>query len=108
MHSVIFGDVGALDIDHRDGNKLNNCRSNLRAADRTMNNANSRPRVGCSSQFKGVAWLKSIGKWWAYINKGGKRISLGYFLVEVEAARAYNAAASSLFGEFARQNVIQE
>ena len=106
MHLVVFGANIELDVDHRDGDKLNCQRENLRAATRTLNNANSRPRVGCSSRFKGVAWVKGYGRWWAYINRDGKRKNLGYFDDEIEAALAYNAAAPALFGEFARINVI--
>ncbi|WP_432734726.1 HNH endonuclease [Ralstonia solanacearum] len=106
MHKVIMGDRPGYDIDHADGNKLNNVRDNLRFASRSQNNMNARPREGCSSQFKGVAWLRGCKRWWAYINKDGKRTSLGYFIDETDAARAYNAAAKNLFGEFARLNTI--
>jgi hypothetical protein len=105
MHCEIFG-AAPEDIDHADGSKLNNCRANLRPASRTMNNANSKPRVGCSSPFKGVAWVKSCKRWWAYINRDGKRKPLGYFSDEIEAAKAYNTAAINLFGEFARLNPV--
>lgn len=105
MHCVIFGQTD-LDVDHADGNKLNNCRSNLREATRTLNNANSKPRKGCSSQFKGVAWHCRYRKWWAYINCAGKRMCLGYHDDEIAAARAYNTAAPQIFGEFARLNPV--
>ena len=85
MHKVIFGDSGKFDVDHIDGNKLNNCQSNLRLATRSLNNANSKPRIGCSSKYKGVAWIKSYKKWWAYIGLNGKRTSLGYFDDEAAA-----------------------
>ena len=107
MHREIAGHEWPGDIDHADGNKLNNSRSNLRNASRTLNNANSKPRTGCSSQFKGVAWVRRYGKWWAYINHSGRRRHLGYFDDEIEAAKAYNAAAVELFGSFARPNNIQ-
>lgn len=106
MHKEIFGDVGDLDVDHADANKLNNTKENLRTATRTLNNANSKPRTGCSSIFKGVAWVKSYGKWWAYINRDGKRNHLGYFDSEKDAAIAYNHAAPEVFGQFARLNVV--
>lgn len=106
MHKELMTPSPGHEIDHADMNKLNNCRSNLREASRTLNNANHRPREGCSSKFKGVAWHKNYKRWWSYINKNGKRLSLGYFYDEVEAAKAYNAAAQLLFGEFARPNVI--
>jgi HNH endonuclease len=106
MHKEIFHAEDGFDIDHASGDKLDNRRANLRSATRTLNNANSKPRANCSSQFKGVAWLKTYRRWWAYINKGGKRINLGYFTDEASAGRAYNTAAKQLFGEFARLNTF--
>ena len=104
LHREILGQVAFLDIDHADGDKLNNSRRNLRVATRTLNNANSKARVGCSSRYKGVALIKKTGRWWAYINKNRKRSSLGTYADEAAAACAYNAAAISIFGEFARLN----
>lgn len=104
MHREIFG-MTAGDIDHADGNRLNNTRSNLRDATRTQNNANSRMRGG-SSQFKGVCWHRQIRRWIAYISFGGKRKHIGTFRQERAAAEAYNEAAKKLFGEFARLNPV--
>lgn len=104
MHREVFGTMPG-DIDHADGDKLNNCRSNLRAATRTQNNANMGFRGG-SSAFKGVSWHCRISRWVAYINVGGKRKNLGSFGDEVSAATAYNKAAQAIFGEFARLNPI--
>lgn len=106
MHREVMGEFEGFDIDHADGNKLNNTRANLRLATRTDNNANSKPRAGCSSVYKGVAWLKGCKRWMAYIRKSGKRTYLGYFTDEIEAAKAYNRAAIEMFGEFARPNHI--
>lgn len=106
MHKQIFGEKGSFDIDHIDGNKLNNSKSNLRLATRSLNNANQKIRTGCSSVFKGVAWVKNYKRWWAYIGYQGKRTSLGYFTDEVEAAKAYNQAAIKMFGEFCRLNPV--
>lgn len=106
LHKEIFGPVPhGYEIDHVNGNKLDDRRSNLRRATRSQNNGNAKPRHGCSSRFKGVAW-HNRGYWWAYINKDGKRHNLGYYDKEVEAARAYNKASLELFGPFARLNTV--
>ena len=86
-------------IDHRDGNRANNCWSNLRSATRSENNANSVPS-GNISGFKGVSSIG--GRWHARISKNGRRHALGTYATPQEAHAAYVAAARELFGEFAR------
>ena len=98
MHQLL---TGWPLTDHIDGDGLNNRRSNLRAATNRQNVRNSRSRAG-TSQFKGV--FRQSGKWRVGITVDGKKIHLGYFTDEVEAARAYDAAALQLHGEFARLN----
>lgn len=101
MHCLIMGESG---IDHRDGDGLNNQRENLRVATASQNHANERPGAGGTSRFKGVYWDKSKSKWCAEIKIDRKKIHLGRFAVEEDAARAYDAAALRAWGEFARLN----
>lgn len=103
MHGLI---TGWLMVDHKDHDGLNNQRSNLRPATTAQNNHNQRPRIGHSSQYKGVTWHKKIRKWQATIKIGGKCRYLGVFAVEQEAARAYNAAALEAYGEYAHLNDV--
>jgi len=63
-------------------------------------------RAESSSKFRGVSFIKSSKKWRAGIEKDGKSINLGEFKQETEAALAYNAAASKLFGDMAYQNPV--
>ena len=103
MHRLILGVTDPdIDVDHRDGNGLNNCRSNLRLCNASQNAANMAKPRGALSQYKGVH--RCAGKWRAQITHLGKRHHLGYFVGESDAARAYDAAARALFGEFARTN----
>ena len=92
--------------DHIDGNGLNNRRSNLRICTEQQNAFNRKRREG-SSQFKGVYWQKEVRKWYAHIKINQKDIYLGGFHKETDAAKAYDAAAIGLFGEFARVNFPQ-
>lgn len=102
MHRHILGRPDG-DVDHRNGNGLDNRRENLRVTSRRLNNANARHRGG-SSQFKGVSWDIGRGRWQAGICAAGRRIALGRFDDETEAALAYDAAARHAFGEFAALN----
>jgi hypothetical protein len=107
MHQYILGVRGKTSqIDHRDGNGLNNQRSNLRIATAMQNQSNRGPQRNNTSGFKGVC--KRYGKWRAQIKYKGEKISLGTYPDPAEAARAYDRKARELFGEFAWQNFPQE
>jgi len=108
MHRVIIDAQPGQDVDHVDMTGLHNYRANLRLCTDTQNQANRQKQAGCSSKYKGVTWHKQHSKWMAYIRVHGKRIYLGYFDDEWEAALAYNDAALKQWGEFARLNVIEE
>lgn len=101
MHCVIMNAKG---VDHRDGNGCNNTRENLRVCTQSENLMNTRKRENTSSIYKGVYFHKLAGKWQARIAISGKRIELGLFELEADAARAYNARAIELFGEFCSLN----
>jgi hypothetical protein len=106
MHRVILGITDpSIDCDHRNGDKLDNRRENLRACTRAENMRNkAKMAIACASPFKGVCWHKATNRWIASIKRNGESFHLGLFRVEEEAARAYDAAAKELFGEFARLN----
>ena len=63
-----------MDVDHRDGNGLNNCRSNLRICRNVQNQWNKRKRANTASEFKGVTWHKATKKWRARITVDKKQI----------------------------------
>lgn len=102
LHRVVMESPDELEVDHRDGNGLNNRRGNLRLATRSQNNQNRNTGVNNTSGYKGVTWHKAKGKWNARIKINGKRRNLGYFSNPESAAAAYAAASSELHGEFGR------
>lgn len=106
MHRLIMDTPKGMDTDHIDTNKLHNWRSNLRVATRTQNKQNTNKRKGATSRYKGVCLKTGQIKWTAQIFIGNKKIHLGLFDSELDAAKAYNAAAPKYFGEFARLNAI--
>ena len=95
-----------LEVDHIDGNRLNNQRSNLRLATSSQNKMNRGPRIDCKSGYKGVSWHKQNSKWTARIMANGKYLSLGLFENILDAARSYNLAAKKYHKEFAWLNQI--
>jgi|SRR3972149_10393518 len=102
MHRVIFGIAQGKDIDHINGDRLDNRKSNLRLATDSQNQANSRIRVDNTSGYKGVAKCTNKKKWFAQIQVNKKQIFLGRFSDIKDAVLAYNDAAIFYFGKYAR------
>ena len=90
-------------VDHIDQDGLNNRRSNLRIATLSQNAANRKPRHG-ESPYRGVHWNRDSMKWCARIGYCSRNYHLGLYEDEKEAAKAYDAKARELFGEYARLN----
>ncbi len=108
MHRVILEAPPGVQVDHRNHDGLDNRRKNIRLCTSSQNNANRIKKPGCSSTYKGCSWCKARRKWQAYIYVNYKRIFLGYFAKEIEAARAYGQAALEYFGDFAFQQEIPQ
>jgi len=106
MHQQIIGDIGqGLEIDHIDGNGLNNTRLNLRVCSHQQNIFNSRKRLS-SSGYRGVFKRKRDVRWYAVVSHSGKKHHLGWSSSPLEAAIAYNQKASDLFGNYAVLNNV--
>ena len=103
MHRVIMNAQKGQEIDHKDGNGLDNRRTNLRFCTRSQNNQNRRKTWG-SSQYKGVSWWKRDNEWEVSIKHNKKQYHLGHYKDEIHAAKVYDAKAKELFGEFAYLN----
>lgn len=110
LHRLLLGlKIGdGVIVDHIDGNGLNNQRGNLRICSHQQNlrNQDRTEKPYKTSKFKGVCWHKKNKKWIAGIFINKKKIYLGQFESEEDAAAAYNAAARKFFGEFARLNSV--
>jgi hypothetical protein len=104
LHHFIFG--LKIELDHKNGNPLDNQKNNLRPASDAQNQANTlKPhRKSKYSRFHGVTMDKrrKIRKWLAFI--GHERTYLGNFESKEAAARAYDKARIKRYGEYARTN----
>lgn len=103
MHRVILGEPEELVVDHINGDGLDNRRQNLRVCTRTENIRNSKSQGGAVPQFKGVTRAPN-GGFRAMIMANRRSEALGTFNTAEDAARAYDAAAIRLHGDFARLN----
>lgn len=106
LHRVIMNTPVGLETDHKDGNGLNNSKSNLRIATHRQNALNSIKHKPAASKFKGIYYYPRIKCWCARIRLEGKRKNLGYFKNEIEAAYAYDMASIEHHGEFGRRNFL--
>ncbi len=105
LHRLIMKKPDSF-IDHKDTDKLNNRRSNLRICNNGQNMCNTKPNIRNTSGYKGVSWDKRRKNWRAYISANGVRYELGHFDSRENAASTYNNAAIELHRKFARLNVL--
>ena len=103
LHRFLLEAPDGKRVDHIDGNKLNNQRSNLRLCTHQENMQNSKQYANNTSGHKGVAFDKFTGSWKAYINVAGKTVHLGRFPTAELAAEYRNSMAEKVFGEFNRK-----
>lgn len=107
MHRLILGIDGlgrSVECDHINGNGLDNTRTNIRIATRSVNMQNRRKFGGGSKKFTGVTRSDNGKRWKARIYHNGKPILLGTHDTEEWAAKEYDKAALALFGPLAHLN----
>ena len=107
MHRLLLDAPKGVQVDHRNGDGLDNRRSNLRLASASQNQMNRHVSAG-RSRFKGVTWDGRGERWVVRTQMDGEARHVGYFADELEAARAYDLAALDRFGEFAQLNFPRE
>jgi hypothetical protein len=108
MHREVANTPDGLLCDHINGRTLDNRKANLRSATASQNIWNSKKTSKTGySKYKGITFYKRYQNWGATIHVNGRRIFLGKFKDEIDAAKAYDRAAKKYFGEFAKLNFNQ-
>jgi hypothetical protein len=106
LHVEIMGKRHNHEIDHINGDALDNRRCNLRFCTRSQNQANTLRQRPAVSGFRGV--YPHGRKWQALIKMSGRLRHLGIFEDAVTAAKAWDRAARRVHGNFARLNFPHE
>jgi hypothetical protein len=107
MHRLITNNINTkMQTDHLNGNGLDNRKINLRICTTSQNSMNRGLQINNTTGFKGVNYDKFSNKFRAQIRVNNIYKNLGYYIDPKDAARAYNAAAIKLHGEFAKLNEI--
>lgn len=107
MHREIIHCLRNREVDHRNGDGLDNRKENLRPCTHLQNVKNLKiSRKNNRSGFKGVSFDSENQKWQAHIQSDNKNMRLGRFSTKEEAAGAYNEAAKKYHREFASLNII--
>jgi hypothetical protein len=107
MHRQITNAGKEKDVDHINGNRLDNRKENLRVCSRSENLRNQkRKSPSKTSVYKGVCLVKNTQKWRSYIYYDEKAHHLGTFDSETKAALAYNKSALEHYGEYALINKV--
>lgn len=104
LHKLLIPDADGFEIDHINGNKLDNRRENLRICTHQQNSYNQKRRRTNTSGYIGVSYVSGRGCYEAYIHHHGKKHHLGRFPNADMAARTRDCVARILFGEYANLN----
>jgi len=104
LHRLLFPDAAGYEVDHINGDKMDNRRINLRLCTHQQNAFNQKRRCTNTSGYIGVSQVRDSSFYEAYIHHHGKKHHLGTFPDAPLAARTRDCVAKLLFGEYARLN----
>lgn len=102
LHRLILNPSQDKQVDHINGDRLDNRRDNLRVCSKSQNMCNRGPQKNNTSGFKGIYYDKFAEKWRAKANFNGKVYSIARSKSKDKVIRAYNRLISKIQGEFAK------
>ena len=106
LHNLVVEPEEGKFIDHKNLDRLDNRKENLRLCDRSQSQTNRSLQFNNTSGFRGVTKTRNGKKWRASVRKNNKKVYLGVFNSKEEAAKAYNKEAERLHEDFARLNLV--
>jgi hypothetical protein len=107
LHRFILNAKKGMEVDHINHNTLDERKENLRQCNRFENARNSKISRCNTSGYKGVCYNNKRKKWASYIYYCRKRLHIGYYETQKEAALHYNHYAQMLHGEFSCLNKLE-
>jgi hypothetical protein len=107
LHKEILACPSNKEIDHEDGDGMNNQKNNLRIVTRSQNSMNKGKHADNTSGFKGVYFHKAMNKWAVEIMANYTKVRGGFYDTPLEGAKRYNELALLYHGEFAKLNDLK-
>jgi hypothetical protein len=101
LHREIMNAPSDMEVDHINGDTLDNRKRNLRICTARQNRCNRGPSIGNSSGYPGVSWDQQQRRWIAALSISGKRVFQYKTTRKRDAIRARKAAEKKYFGEYA-------
>ena len=98
MHKLITGEIGDYVVDHKNRDKTDNTRPNLRIVTKQENTYNHSISKNNKSGYTGVIWHTRDNIWEAYISIGNKTVYLGRFANKQDAVKERLKAEFKYFG----------
>lgn len=102
MHRIVMGAQRGQEVDHINGDRLDNRRGNLRIVTSSQNKMNSAIRKDNRTGHKGVFYERTRGQWLAYVKVSGKCIFRRRFRTKQQAIEARKEAEKAIHGAYAR------
>lgn len=99
MHREIMSAPKGSILDHKNLNRLDNRKTNLRFCTKSQNSINRGKRCDNTSGYRGIHWNKNAKRWFAKLILNGKEITK-YATSKREAIKLYRIMADRYFGEF--------
>lgn len=100
---VVNKNIGSLEVDHINGNTLDNRRSNLRICSHSDNRKNNKIYRNNTSGYPGISWLKRKKTWSSVIRVNNKKLWLGTFKNIIDAISVRKIAEKKYFMNFIRK-----
>ncbi len=104
LHRLIMNAPDEMVVDHINGDPSDCRKANMRIVTQHQNSMNHGPNRNSSTGYKGVCFDKREQKYMAHIHPNRRMVFLGYYDDPIDAAHAYDRAASFYFGQYARPN----